>query len=429
MTAFEMVQQSVAQHALTDEERALERLRITRERTLPPMDFLLHIYDKPCLPRGELVAITGKAKSGKTLFASMILACCGRAAPTGIPYLERARTAPLRCLWYDTEQSEQSTQDILRHRLLPMAGVGEPGADGATPAAPFDVFNVRCLHYEERLRLFEAAVERYRPDLVLLDGVRDLMADINDGVRAQEVVERLMRLAQEAACCLVCVLHQNKGAEDRNLRGWLGTEITNKAFEVYACEKTKPENIFVVEQTYTRKYDLNHLLCFRMDEATELPVGCAAPLRYASLNAFGAAQQPVPGPDGRLPHMNRQWLTFDEQNKPHPKTAELFYEALKAGPLHYSALQNRVQTLLNCGSQMWNSMFREMRDSGGIVRTTNAQGKAVWLLPTVTPASPTPAPPPPADPDLFEAIAAELGADMGVSPSSWPPLRGALEGG
>ncbi|MBR1800440.1 MAG: hypothetical protein IJ767_02960 [Bacteroidaceae bacterium] len=40
------------------------------------MDFLFRIFGKPCLPRGELVALTGKAKSGKTLFASILMACC-----------------------------------------------------------------------------------------------------------------------------------------------------------------------------------------------------------------------------------------------------------------------------------------------------------------------------------------------------------------
>ena len=30
------------------------------------MEFLFRLFGKPCFPRGELVAITGKAKSGKT---------------------------------------------------------------------------------------------------------------------------------------------------------------------------------------------------------------------------------------------------------------------------------------------------------------------------------------------------------------------------
>lgn len=408
---FELVRQSVADHAMTEDERLLERLRITCDKELPPVHFLFRIFGKPCFPRGELVAVTGKAKSGKTLFNSMLMACCVR---DKVLQVERNRSDPqssslssqldpLRVLWYDTEQSEQSTQDILKNRVLRM--VSPSSLTGGDGSGSFDVFNVRSLNYVERLRLFEAALHKYRPALVVLDGVRDLVADINDGVKAQEVVECLMRLAQETNCCLVCVLHQNKGAEDRNLRGWIGTELMNKAFEVYACEKVKPENIFVVEQTHTRKYDLEELMFFRMDTATELPVVCEAPTRYVASNTY-AVSPTVP-----QARMNREYLTFDENNKPHPKSDELFYEALKAGPLFYTDLQTKVMSLLNCGTPMWNMMFREMRERGSIVRTCNRDGKAVWKLASGQSSHNE------ADdqvPDLFDQIA----TDLGVSPSS-----------
>lgn len=389
---------------MTDDERQLEQLRITRDKELLEMDFLFRIFGKPCFPRGELVAVTGKAKSGKTLFMSMLMSCCVKDRVLQVQRFkdsenEDMQSLPLRFLWYDTEQSEQSTQDILKNRVLRMMG-----EDNVLEY--YDVFNVRCLHYEERLRLFQAAIYKYRPDLVLLDGVRDLLSDINDGVKAQKIVERLMRLAQETCCCLVCVLHQNKGAEDRNLRGWIGTEIMNKAFEVYSCEKVKPENIFVVEQTHTRKYDLDQMLFFCMDADTELPVISSAPSRYA---AAGGCPQYASQPKERLPYMNREWLYFDDNNKPHPKCQELFYEALKTGPLYYSDLQAKVMDLLNCGTQLWNNMFCEMRDKCYIVRSKNASGKSVWTLPVSQVAKPQPV-----QPDIFEAFAAV----SGDSPSS-----------
>ena len=375
---FRLVQQSVEMNSTTDDERLLEQLRITRDKELPPMHFLFRIFGKPCFPRGELVAVTGKAKSGKTLFNSLLMACCVNCEVLQVqrPPEEGDGSCPcqpVRCLWYDTEQSEQSTQDILKNRILRMI-------EGDNN---FDIFNVRCLHYEERMRLFLTAVRKYRPALVVLDGVRDLLADINDGIRAQEVVEDLMKLAQETDCCLVCVLHQNKGAEDRNPRGWIGTELMNKAFEVYACEKLKPENIFMVEQTHTRKYDLGELMFFRMDPETELPVACEAPARLGVATAIAAEQQGAP-----LPHMNREYLEFDDNNRPHPKMNELFYEVLKAGPLYYNEMQTRVIGLLNCGTPMWNFMFNTMRNRGAIVRAVNREGKAVWQLPTVAPVKP-----------------------------------------
>ena len=396
--AFNLVRQSVVNHATTDDERLLEQLRITRDKELPLMQFLFRIFGKPCFPRGELVAVTGKAKSGKTLFTSMLMACCVREEVLQVqrPFDDVDGTwecRPIRCLWYDTEQSEQSTQDILKNRVLRLADDSDF----------YDIFNVRSLHYEERLRLFEKAVRKYKPDLVLLDGVRDLLADINDGVKAQEIVERLMKLAQETGCCLICVLHQNKGAEDRNLRGWIGTELMNKAFEVYSCEKVKPENIFMVEQTHTRKYDLGELMFFRMDDETGLPVVCEAPTRFIAMNGYTTSTQT----SGKLPYMNREYLWFDENNKPHPKKDELFYEALKAGPLYYTDLQAKVQTLLNCGTEMWNNMFCDMRDRGAIVRSKNKEGKAVWQLPSAQA-------PQPIQTEIFNQPA----ADSGESPSS-----------
>ena len=406
--SFDIVRKAVADHSMTDDDRLLEQLRITHDKKLPDMQFLFRIFGKPCFPRGELVAVTGKAKSGKTLFTSMLMACCvcDEVLQVQRPFEDIDDTwqcQPIRCLWYDTEQSEQSTQDILRHRILPMAGLQTEDEKGKKEEDFYDIFNVRSLYYEERLRLFEKAVHKYRPDLLLLDGVRDLLADINDGVKAQEIVERLMKLAQETNCCLVCVLHQNKGAEDRNLRGWIGTELMNKAFEVYSCEKVKPENIFVVEQTHTRKYDLDGLMFFRMDTETELPVVCEAPTRFAAMNDYATST-----PYGeKLPYMNRKYLWFDENNKPHPKSEELFYEALKAGPLFYSDLQAKVLALLGCTTQMWNNMFREMRDRGAIIRTKNQEGKSVWQLPSAQTKQPL-------QTDMYD----QLAADSGESPSS-----------
>lgn len=422
--AYNLVRQSVIEHSMTDEERRLEQLRITIDKQLSEMDFLFRIFGKPCFPRGELIAVTGKAKSGKTLFTSILMACCvcDEVLQVQRPFTDVDGTwqsLPLRCLWYDTEQSEQSTQDILRNRVLQLittTNLTHPtnhswseeqsvSSVQSVVESQFDVFNVRSLHYEKRLQLFEAAIHKYHPDLVLLDGVRDLLADINDGVKAQEIVERLMKLAQETECCLVCVLHQNKGAEDRNLRGWIGTELMNKAFEVYSCEKAKPENIFVVEQTHTRKYDLGELLFFRMDDETGLPMVCDGPSRYTASNAYAQTSQQS---SEKLPYMNKEWLWFDDNNKPHPKREELFYEALKTGPLFYSDLQAKVMNLLNCGTQMWNNMFREMRDKAVIVRSKNHDGKAVWILPS------SQSKPEAQQSDMFEALV----SDSGDSPSS-----------
>ena len=260
MTKADKEAAKAMQQRALEEEQMLNRLeshRITPDKELPEMEFLFRLFHKPCFPRGELVALSGKAKSGKTFVSSILMALSFRSQVLSV---ERIEAQQLHVLWYDTEQSEQSTQDILRNRIIPMSGM----AEDQFPMDSFDIFNVRAEGYDQRLPMLESAVRHYHPDLVILDGIRDLVADINDGTVAQDCIERLMHVASDERCCIVCILHQNKSAEDRNLRGWIGTELKNKAFEVYESSKSS-ERIFTWGQTDTRKYDILDTLKFAVN--------------------------------------------------------------------------------------------------------------------------------------------------------------------
>ena len=241
----------------------LERRRITPNSVIPKRRFLFEMFDKPCFARGELVGITGRAKSGKTFFTSILMALgvCGE-----VLGIKRIDPKPLRVLWYDTEQSEESTQEILCDRIMRLWQRNMPEGESIEnfPSEMFDIFNVRAEAWQDRMPLLEEAIREYKPDLVILDGIRDLVNDINDGILSQQVIERLMNLASETDCCIACILHQNKASEDKNLRGWIGTELTYKSFEVYECSKDT-DRIFSVKQTMTRKYDIDNALQFVVD--------------------------------------------------------------------------------------------------------------------------------------------------------------------
>ena len=241
----------------------LERRRITPHSMIPKRRFLFEMFDKPCFARGELVGITGRAKSGKTFFTSILMALgvCGE-----VLGIKRIDPKPLRVLWYDTEQSEESTQEILCDRIMRLWQRNIPEGESIEnfPSEMFDIFNVRAEAWQDRLPLLEEAILEYKPDLVILDGIRDLVNDINDGILSQQVIERLMNLASETDSCIVSILHQNKASEDKNLRGWIGTELTYKSFEVYECSKDT-DRIFSVKQTMTRKYDIDNALQFVVD--------------------------------------------------------------------------------------------------------------------------------------------------------------------
>ncbi len=372
--------------ALSPQMLLLEQLRITPEKELKPMEFLFRLFGKPCFPRGELVAITGKAKSGKTFVTSMLMVTCLTPDPSrggeGSNYqmgrggtavvregggyllaLRRGREEALRVLWYDTEQSDESTQDILKNRIIPMINYGK---DAATPLALWrgaggEVFNVRAVEWKQRRALLKEAVVHCQPDLVIVDGIRDLVNDINDGVLAQEVMEELLHLATQQNCCIVCVLHQNKGSEDHNLRGWIGTELMNKAFEVYACEKLMPQRVFKLEQTLTRKYDIEQTLYFEVDEQG-LP-------RATSPIAFEGGEKQR---EERLPQLNAEYIVHSDDGGDGWQfdVMRLFLDAMRGREeIGGAELRSEVCRLANITQyKFYNKLLQRAQDEKVIVK-------------------------------------------------------------
>lgn len=75
-----------------------------------------------------------------------------------------------------------------------------------------------------------------------------------------------MELATMGNCNIVVVIHLNRSGDKRNLRGWLGTEILHKAFEVFYCEQVPRSELYSVEQLLTRKYRISDKLYYRITD-------------------------------------------------------------------------------------------------------------------------------------------------------------------
>ena len=363
--------------ALSPQMLLLEQLRITPEKELPKMEFLFQLYDKPCFPRRELVAITGKAKSGKTFVTSMLMACC---QSRDVLAFQRIGDEPLRVLWYDTEQSDESTQDILKNRIMTLIKTTTDLTDSTDKNScnscnslfkkSIDVFNVRGVAWKERRDLLCEAVMRCKPDLVIVDGIRDLVNDINDGVLAQEVMEELMHLATAHDCCIVCVLHQNKSGEDHNLRGWIGTELMNKAFEVYSCEKLMPQRIFSLEQTLTRKYDIERTMYFEVGD-DGLPVSCGVP-------TDGGSKDKTDG----YPQLNADYIRHDEHDQWQVDVRRLFSDAIGGRQQVTGAeLRSEVCRLSNIRSwKFYNSLLEQAVNGEVIMKSYDHASHVIYAL-------------------------------------------------
>ena len=416
---FDLIKEVLSEAAMTEEERLLKSYRITPETKLPPMQPLFKMFDTPCFYRGELVAACGKAKSGKTLFLSIIMAAgltdkvlalerhtdstdsAGNAVvqttpPYGTPPDSGGEWKPLRVLWVDTEQSQQSTQDIIVNRIIPLIenchtdSTDDTDSTHSCQAQPVPkalseiseisvcdkksvrsvrsvcdldaslfAYNLRGLGFEKRREMVEAAVRTVKPDIVIIDGIKDLITDINDAVQATQIMEHLMALAQRYNCCIVNVLHQNKSEADRNMRGSIGTELTNKAFEVYECEYLNQRKMFCVNQTLSRRQRIGHELCYVLSKEG-VPEQCERP-KEQPRDAMG------------------RWVSAKTKSE---SLVKLFNEAME-GHTERKFAEVMAVALKKCNvadAPTYYDLLKEAEEQGIIRKSIHPDTKETWLI-------------------------------------------------
>ena len=353
----------------------LDKLRIVSTSDIEDEEFLFHIKGKPCMPRKDLTVITGQAKTGKTVLISILMACCARRQEQGgLLGIERIREQPLKVMWVDTEQNPQSTQYILKKRVRRLV-------DGDFPEDQFFVFNVRSASISERYDLIAEGVHAYKPDVLIVDNVRDLISDINNGEKAQELIESFMKLSQGNNCNVVTVIHQNRSAENRGLRGWLGTELTNKAFEVYACQKFRQKDAekptFCIEQSMTRKFDIDGPVYYRMDDGgLPVPADVSGSSGDSAFSNYGKAS---------VETMNRTYIIKhpDDPNCPWEWDLRKLFENVMGGrsTMGYPDFEKAAMTEAGIQRQTYFKKIFAIAEGQRVIRKTNDRcGRVVVML-------------------------------------------------
>lgn len=203
--------------------------------------FLFSIGGVPTIPLAELIGIKGRAKMGKSQFEYVLIAVM-------LAGLSRGSIKPLQAnykvLLFDTEQSQASLKKCCQ-RALKYADLPIDKND-----VRFIPFFMRPLSIDERKQAIENAVREERPDIIFIDGVRDLLQDFNSLEQSGNLIQWLLHLTAEYGCTIFSVLHQNKAKDDGNMRGHLGTELLNKLTDCF--EVSKKDGKFIVSCTDSR---------------------------------------------------------------------------------------------------------------------------------------------------------------------------------
>lgn len=222
-------------------------------------------------PLGNIMAIAAPMKSGKTWLMQIFATAMLRGEFMGF----RCPIEDARVLWFDTEQDRYDTMMILR-RIQQLCGWKDTQADNPK----LHIYSLRSMDKmdatesvpKNRLMAIRAAVEYYRPTVVLIDGVRDLLDDFNDLKESNDLVQALMEMSADTGCAIWNVLHVNPGSD--KMRGHLGTELQNKVTDIFSVTKKKGADgsvLFDVEQTAARHRDIDGFT-FRIDDSQKYSV-------------------------------------------------------------------------------------------------------------------------------------------------------------
>lgn len=204
-----------------------ERLIVEEPSEPPPF---IKIGETSIAIAGNHTLLVGKKKSRKTLFIVWLVS----------EFLKNHPKAHNQVLLFDTEQGKSHVFK-LRKKIEKICGKQVP------------TFYLRGLTHVDRITFITETIKMWpeKPKIVIIDGIRDLMADINDSDESNNLIYWLEKGTIDHDIAVINVLHLNK--TDRNPRGHIGTELTNKALATIELELDEKSGHTIVKCESSRE--------------------------------------------------------------------------------------------------------------------------------------------------------------------------------
>lgn len=176
---------------------------------------------------GNFSAIQGKAKSKKTYLTSIL---CGAFLNPNSYTLGVFKSAvednKRNLVYFDTEMGSVNVQDALK-RIYKLSKLSKEDFTDRVTCIP-----LRPCGALEKLEIIDTYLSYLHEQgkefgLVVIDGIADLITNINDYEQGDKAGAYLLKWTYTYNCHITTIIHENKG--DENPRGHLGTTILNKS--------------------------------------------------------------------------------------------------------------------------------------------------------------------------------------------------------
>lgn len=167
---------------------------------------------------GNFSMIVAPPKTKKSFFVSILVSTflAGRNSYCGDI---RGHREDRSILHLDTEQGQWHCQRVFK-RANDMANVEH--------SEKYHTFGLRTISYKERIEFIEYCLkEKYKDiGLIVIDGIADLVSDVNDIEQSNDCVQKLMEWSANYNCHIITVIHSNFGTNKAT--GHLGSFLMKK---------------------------------------------------------------------------------------------------------------------------------------------------------------------------------------------------------
>lgn len=190
-------------------------------KELPPVQTWARIAERPALPKEGIITFSAKQKKGKSLstYALAIPLLSGNDFDALTP-----TDRPNMVMVFDMEMSETT----LTNRVLnQVQSIGEYGTR-------FVVCPLKSKSIQDRIKTIAAKVEQYRPDIIVIDQAAKLVTNGNDLAESNALTDWLDKMSIGRSVWVV--MHENKGQDDNNMKGHLGSFLSYAAVEAYSVD-------------------------------------------------------------------------------------------------------------------------------------------------------------------------------------------------
>lgn len=294
--------------------------------TEPPAEIpLICLSGEPVATSGNHSLITGKKKARKTLFITWLIHQY---------FLQTPKATADDIILFDTEQGKTHVWKV-KNRIKILTGFDLP------------ILFMRGMSPLDRRNLIENTVKYWKkkPKIIVIDGIRDLLSNINDVDESTDVIVWMEKMIIDYNIHVMNILHQNKN--DKNPRGHVGTELSNKAEITMELEKDEKAGCTIVRSESSREKDFEPFSFTHSKDG--LPEVIGMPIRGEI-----------------IPEDTRRTLLF---------------AAFEDGPMVYKELLEEVTAQFAVGQTKAKALIREFKRMGWLTKSgRDRDPKALWKL-------------------------------------------------